>query len=103
MSAGFDDVGGFQGTSSEVQAAVAISVITDFTRPDELDTPFLLIAGEDDDLVLPAQSRRLHQRLLDAGHGEQRGPRPRAYGRPDRPVTGVINSRLADFFDRHLR
>lgn len=66
MSAGFDDVGGFQGTSSEVQAAVAIPVITDFTRPDELDTPFLLIAGEDDDLVLPAQSRRLHQRLLDA-------------------------------------
>ena len=77
---------------------VAISAITDFTRPDELlddysrafrtwpdpssaemveaspvthvsadDAPFLLIAGEDDDLVLPAQSRRLHQRPLNAG------------------------------------
>ena len=34
--AGFDDVGGFQGASSEVQAVVAISAITDFTRPDEL-------------------------------------------------------------------
>jgi acetyl esterase/lipase len=33
---GFDDVGGFQGTSSEVQAVVALSAITDFTSPDEL-------------------------------------------------------------------
>jgi acetyl esterase/lipase/protocatechuate 3,4-dioxygenase beta subunit len=35
-SAGFDDVGGFQGESSEVQAVVAISAITDFTTPEEL-------------------------------------------------------------------
>jgi acetyl esterase/lipase len=34
--AGFDDVGGFQGTSSEVQAVAALSAITDFTSPDEL-------------------------------------------------------------------
>jgi acetyl esterase/lipase len=34
--AGFDDVGGFQGQSSAVQAVVAISAITDFTTPAEL-------------------------------------------------------------------
>jgi acetyl esterase/lipase len=33
---GFDDVGGFQGVSSEVQAVIALSAITDFTSPDEL-------------------------------------------------------------------
>jgi acetyl esterase/lipase len=33
---GFDDVGGFQGESSAVQAVVAISAITDFTTPAEL-------------------------------------------------------------------
>ena len=140
MSAGFDDVGGFQGASSEVQAVVAISAITDFTRPDELlddysrafrtwpdpsspemveaspvthvsadDAPFLLIAGEDDDLVLPAQSGRLHQRLLDAGvpstlltvSNADHDLEPT--DGPTDPSPGVINSRLADFFDRHLR
>jgi acetyl esterase/lipase len=34
--AGFDEVGGFQGESSEVQAVVALSAITDFTTPEEL-------------------------------------------------------------------
>ena len=34
--AGFDQVGGFQGISSEVQAVIALSAITDFTSPDEL-------------------------------------------------------------------
>jgi acetyl esterase/lipase len=36
VGAGFDEVGGFQGTSSDVQAVVALSAITDFTSPDEL-------------------------------------------------------------------
>jgi acetyl esterase/lipase len=35
-AAGFDDVGDFQGTSSAVQAVVALSAITDFTHPEEL-------------------------------------------------------------------
>jgi acetyl esterase/lipase len=34
--AGFDDVGGFSGVSSEVQAVIALSAITDFTSPEEL-------------------------------------------------------------------
>gem|GEM_PF-553494 len=139
-SAGFDVVGGFPGVSSEVQAVVAISAITDFTRPDELlddysrvfrtwpdpssaemveasplthvstdDAPFLLIAGEDDGLVLPAQSRRLHQRLLDAGvpstliivSNADHDLEPT--DGPTDPSPGAINSRLADFFDRYLR
>ncbi|HUF35544.1 MAG TPA: Ig-like domain-containing protein [Gemmatimonadales bacterium] len=35
-TAGFDDAGEFPGASSRVQAAVALSPITDFTAPDEL-------------------------------------------------------------------
>jgi hypothetical protein len=35
-SAGFDEVGGFQGISSDVQAVIALSAITEFTSPDEL-------------------------------------------------------------------
>jgi acetyl esterase/lipase len=33
---GFDDASGFQGISSDVQAVIALSAITDFTNPDEL-------------------------------------------------------------------
>jgi acetyl esterase/lipase len=73
------------------------------------DAPFLLIAGEDDDLVLPAQSRRLHQRLLDAGvessllmvSNADHDLEPT--DGPTDPSPAVINSRLVDFFDRHLR
>jgi dipeptidyl aminopeptidase/acylaminoacyl peptidase len=139
-SAGFDDVGSFQGASSEVQAVVVLSTITDFTRPDELlddysrafrtwpdplsaemveaspvthvsadDASFLLIAGEDDDLVLAAQSRPLHLRLLDAGvpstllNVSNADHDLEPTDGPTDPSPGVINSRLADFFDRHLR
>ena len=137
---GFDDVGGFQGESSEVRAVAAISAITDFTHPDELlddyrrafqtwpdptspemiqaspvthvsagDASFFLIVGEDDALVLPAQSERLHQMLqaagvpstlltvLNADHDLQ------PTDGPTEPSGAAINSRLADFFDQHLR
>lgn len=139
-SVGFDDAGGFPGESSEVQAVVAISPITDFTHPEELnddysrafqtwpdptspemieaspvthvsgaDAPFFLIAGEDDALVLPAQSERLHQRLLGAGVPstllvvENADHDLLPTDGPIDPPSAVINSRLADFFDQHLR
>jgi acetyl esterase/lipase len=139
-SAGFDEVGGFQGQSSEVRAVAAISAITDFSHPDELlddysrafrtwpdptspemieaspvthvsagDPPFFLIAGEDDELVLPAQSQRMHRMLLDAGvastllivRNADHDLQPT--DGPIEPSASVINSRMADFFDQHLR
>jgi acetyl esterase/lipase len=139
-SVGLNDAGAFPGESSEVQAVVAISAITDFTHPNELnddysrafrnwpdpaspemieaspvthvspgDAPFFLIAGEDDELVLPAQSERIHHMLLDAGvssillavrHADHD---LLATDAPTEPSAAVINSRMADFFDLHLR
>ncbi len=139
-SAGFDDVGGFPGFSSTVQAVIALSAITDFTHPDELrddysrefltwpdpespemieaspvthvtadDSPFFLIVGADDSLVLPAQSIRMNQRLqgvgvessllevLFADHSLQ------PTTAPTNPSAAAIVSRMADFFDQHLR
>jgi acetyl esterase/lipase len=139
--AGFDDVGGFQGESSAVQAVVAISAITDFTTPAELlddyhrafetwpdptspemiqaspvthvsagDAPFFFVVGDEDALVLPEQSVRMNQRLQAAGvsssllrvmHADHdlqpAGPTPID------PSTTVINSRMVEFFDQHLR
>ena len=139
-SVGFDDAGNFQGQSSEVQAVIAISAITDFTHPEELndnysrafqtwpdpdspemiqaspvthvsadDAPFYLIVGEDDDLVLPAQSERMHQLLRDAGvpstlltvlNGDHD---LLPTDGPTDPSPSAISSRMADFFDQHLR
>jgi dipeptidyl aminopeptidase/acylaminoacyl peptidase len=73
------------------------------------DVPFLLIAGEDDDLVLPAKSHRLHHRLLDAGVSStlltvtNADHDLRPTDGPIDPSGEVINQRLADFFDQHLR
>ena len=73
------------------------------------DAPFFLIAGEDDDLVLPAQSDRLHRRLLDAGVSSTLLTVKNAdhdlhpTDGPIEPSAEVINQRLADFFDQHLR
>jgi acetyl esterase/lipase len=137
---GFDAIGEFQGVSSEVQAVVALSAITDFTSPDELrdnysrafqtwpdptspemieaspvthvtpdDPPFFFVVGDEDDLVLPAQSVRMNQRLGDAGvtssllrvlHADH-NLQP-ASGPLD-PTSEAITSRIADFLDRHLR
>jgi acetyl esterase/lipase len=137
---GFDDVGGFQGQSSAVQAVIAISAITDFTHPEELlddyrrvfqtwpdptsaemiqaspvthvsagDAPFFFIVADEDELVMPAQSERMHQlltgagvsssllRVLHANHALQPTDAPMD------PSGPVINSRMADFFDQHLR
>lgn len=139
-SAGFDDVGNFQQESSEVQAVVAISAITDFTHPEELnddysrafrtwpdpespemieaspvthisadDAPFFLIVGEDDDLVLPAQSERMHALLQGAGVSSMLLTVLNAdhdllpTDGPTDPSSAVISSRMADFFDDHLR
>jgi dipeptidyl aminopeptidase/acylaminoacyl peptidase len=140
-SVGFDDVGGFQGESSEVQAVIAISAITDFTTPEELlddyhrafetwpdptspemiqaspvthvsanDAPFFFIVGDEDALVMPAQSVRMNQLLQAAGvtssllrvmHADHdlrpTGPTPID------PSSAVINSRMVEFFDQHLR
>jgi acetyl esterase/lipase len=138
--AGFDGAGGFQGESSEVQAVIALSAITDFTSPDELrddysrefqtwpdpdspemieaspvthvtgdDAPFFFIVGDEDELVLPAQSVRMSQRLqavgvsssllrvLHADHDLQ------PTGEPIAPSFETITTRMAEFFDQHLR
>jgi acetyl esterase/lipase len=139
-SAGFDDAGNFPQESSEVQAVVAISAITDFTHPEELnddysrafrtwpdpespemieaspvthispdDAPFFLIVGEDDDLVLPAQSERMHALLQGAGVSSRLLTVLNAdhdllpTDGPTDPSSGAISSRMADFFDDHLR
>jgi acetyl esterase/lipase/protocatechuate 3,4-dioxygenase beta subunit len=136
----FDDVGPFQDESSEVQAVIAMSAITDFTRTSELndnysaefpswpdpsspelieasptshvtpdDSPFLFIAGEDDDLVLPAQSQHMNSLLHDQGVASEvllvshadHGLLPT--DAPISPGVSAIVNRMADFFDAHLR
>jgi acetyl esterase/lipase/protocatechuate 3,4-dioxygenase beta subunit len=139
--AGFDDAGGFQEISSEVQAVIALSAITDFTSPEELrddysrvfrtwpdptsaemieaspvthvtpdDAPFFLIVGDEDELVLPAQSVRMNQLLQDAGvsssllrvlHADHDLEPTSAV--PTDPTSATITSRMAEFFDQHLR
>ena len=138
---GFDDAGGFQGTSSQVQAVIALAAITDFTSPDELrdnynrvfhtwpdpaspemieaspvthvtpgDAPFFFIVGDEDELVLPDQSVRMNQVLQDAGvassllrvlHADHDLDPTSAT--PIDPSSATINSRMAEFFDAHLR
>lgn len=138
--AGFDDVGGFQGESSDVQAVIAISAITDFTSPDELnddygrvfrtwpdpespemieaspvthvtpgDAPFFFIVGDEDQLVLPAQSVRMNQLLQDAGvlssllrvlHADHD---LLPVSGPIDPTSETITARMTEFFDQHLR
>ena len=137
---GFDGVGEFQGISSEVQAVIAISAITDFTSPDELrdnysrafrtwpdptspemieaspvthvsadDPPFFFIVGDEDDLVLPAQSVRMHQRLRDAGVPSSllrvlhAGHSLEPVSGPIDPSPETITTRVAAFLDQHLR
>jgi dipeptidyl aminopeptidase/acylaminoacyl peptidase len=137
---GFDEVGGFQGVSSEVQAVIAQSAITDFTSPDELaddysrvfqtwpdptspemiqaspvthvsagDAPFFFIVGDEDALVLPAQSVRMSQRLTGVGvsssllrvlHADHD---LMSTGEPIDPTSEAIENRMAQFFDQHLR
>jgi acetyl esterase/lipase len=139
--AGFDDVGGFQGISSDVQAVIALSAITDFTSPDELrddysrvfqtwpdpsspemieaspvthvtmdDAPFFFIVGDEDELVLPEQSVRMNQLLQDAGvsssllrvlHADHDLEPTSTI--PIDPNSATIISRMAEFFDQHLR
>ena len=139
-SAGFDGAGGFQNQSSEVQAVIAISAITDFTHPEELlddyhrafttwpdptsaemieaspvthvssdDAPFFFIVADEDELVMPAQSERLSLLLNEAGvpasllrvlHADHALEPTDA---PIEPTDAAINSRMADFFDQHLR
>jgi acetyl esterase/lipase len=140
-SAGFDEVGGFQGMSSDVQAVIALSAITDFTSPDELrddysrafrtwpdptspemieaspvthvtpdDASFFFIVGDEDELVLPEQSVRMDQLLRGAGvsssllrvlHADHDLQPTSAL--PTDPTSAAITSRMADFFDQHLR
>ncbi len=136
----FDDAGGFADQSSEVQAVIAMSAITDFTRTSELNddysaefpswpdptspqlieaspalhvsstaSPFLFIAGEEDVLVLPAQSQGMSGLLLadgvpstvlliaNADHGLMPTNGPLS------PSKATVIARMADFFDLHLR
>jgi acetyl esterase/lipase len=139
--AGFDEVGGFQGISSDVQAVIALSAITDFTSPDELrddysrvfqtwpdpaspemieaspvthvtpdDAPFFFIVGDEDELVLPEQSVRMDQLLRNAGVTSSllrvlyadHDLEPTSAVATD-PTSAAIISRMAEFFDQHLR
>lgn len=73
------------------------------------DAPFFFIVADEDELVMPAQSERMHQlltgagvsssllRVLHANHALQ------PTDAPIDPSGSVINSRMADFFDQHLR
>lgn len=75
------------------------------------DAPFLLIAGGEshDALVLPAQSERMHQLMQEAGGfptlltvlnaDHQLQPTDGL----TEPSAAVINPRLAEFFDQHVR
>lgn len=73
------------------------------------DAPFLLVVGEDDGIVLTEQSRRLHRRLREAGVESSllivgnAGHDLEPTDGPTDPSPDVINSRLADFFDRYRR
>jgi acetyl esterase/lipase len=73
------------------------------------DAPFLFIVADEDELVMPAQSERMRQLLEDAGvpasllrvlHANHALEPTDA---PLDPSPAVINSRMADFFDQHLR
>ncbi len=78
-----------------------------YITPD--DAPFLIIQGEKDRLVPPAQSLEFHARLLaagvpaslvlvrNAGHGFS------ARGGEIEPSRAELTTMLADFFDRYLR
>lgn len=136
----FDDAGGFHDQSSEVQAVIALSAITDLTRTAELNdnysaefpswpnptspelieaspashvspdaSPFLFIAGADDELVSPEQSQRMNDLLHADGvassvvlvsHADH-GLMPT--DGPISPAKTTIIARMADFFDAHLR
>ena len=73
------------------------------------DSPFFLIVGDADTLVLPAQSTRMDSLLGAAGvqssvlhvanadHGLKSGTDPIV------PDSATIITRMADFFDQHLR
>lgn len=85
-----------------VQASPVTHVTTD-------DSPFFFVAGEDDTLVLPAQSARLDQLLRSAGiqssllmiHNADHGLRPTTA--PIDPGMEEVIDRIGDFLDRHLR
>jgi dipeptidyl aminopeptidase/acylaminoacyl peptidase len=73
------------------------------------DSPFLFIAGRDDDLVLPAQSQHMNALLNDNGvssdvllvsHADHALMPTDA---PISPGVSAIVGRMADFFDEHLR
>ncbi len=74
------------------------------------DAPFFLVVGDEDALVMPEQSVRMNQllqtagvsssllRVMHADHDLQpTGPTPTD------PSSAVINSRMVEFFDQHLR
>lgn len=73
------------------------------------DSPFLFIAGDEDTLVLPAQSERMSQLLGDEGIASSvlivaradHGLEPTSG--PIVPGAAAIIERMADFFDEHLR
>jgi acetyl esterase/lipase len=73
------------------------------------DSPFFFIVGEDDTLVLPAQSARMDGLLRTAGvtsslltirHADH-GLAPTT--EPISPAMDEVLDRIAEFFDRHLR
>ncbi|MBA3894724.1 MAG: alpha/beta hydrolase fold domain-containing protein [Gemmatimonadales bacterium] len=80
---GFDGVGEFQGISSEVQAVIAISAITDFTSPDELRDNYSRAFRTWPD--------------LHAGHSLE------PVSGPIDPAPETITTRMAAFLDQHLR
>jgi acetyl esterase/lipase len=90
-------------TSPELIGASPVTYVT----PD--DSPFFFMVGEEDDLVLPAQSQRMDQLLRNAGVEssvlvvKHAGHAYEPIGGPIDPDASEIITRIADFFDSHLR
>lgn len=73
------------------------------------DPPFLIIHGEDDEVIQPDQSQALYQRLAEAGVPAELlvvkncGHCFKAVGGDISPTRYEITRRMADFFDRYLK
>jgi dipeptidyl aminopeptidase/acylaminoacyl peptidase len=74
------------------------------------DAAFILIVGDGDELVLPEQSVRMDQLLRNAGvsssllrvlHADHNLEPTSAV--PIDPTSATLISRMAEFFDQHLR
>ena len=97
------------GRLDEREALVKMANPIAYVTPD--DPPFLIIHGENDDVVPFSQSQLLHDALRKAGVGSTlvkvknagHGFNPNPDGAMVEPNIHEINELISDFFDTHLR